>query len=195
MIVFPIGNASITWWTAHFLFENRPMIDFQIGNVATPRVSRLLIACPILNALITCERVHFLFENRLMIVVPIGNASITWWTAHFLFENRPMTDFQIGNERHERSRAHSLLEKRPMIDFQEKNGEGTKAGTGMENRNGKWEWRICNRRAPPPGRPQSLLLPWPGTFAYTHLPTHTAAAEFDFIDPDCHLLGKKTTKI
>ena len=62
---------------AHFLFENRPMSEFQIGNERHER-----------------STAHFLFENRPMSDFQIGNERHERSTAHFLFENRPMIDFK-----------------------------------------------------------------------------------------------------
>ena len=63
-------------------------------------------------------------------------------------------------------------------------GMGAGMGTGISGRG-------------PAGRAgySSPLLPWPGTFPYHAHSSHLhPRAKFDFINPDCSLLGKKCRK-
>ena len=78
---------------------------------------------------------------------------------------------------------HSLLEKRPMIDFPIVNGSVSFRSIISGN----------NRfRAAGPGQFIVPTMPWPGNFFQTpSLLTYVGLSEFDFRNPDCHLLGKK----
>ena len=64
----------------NFLFENRSLVDFQIGN------ERYI-----------AHDAHFLYDNRSLVVFLIGNEHQERYVAHCRIENRLMIDFQIGN--------------------------------------------------------------------------------------------------
>ena len=76
---------------AHFLFENRALVDFQEKNEQ-----------------FIDRGAHFLFENRSLVDFQIGNEPCIVHGAHFLFENRPMSDFQIGSEQYRSWRSRAL---------------------------------------------------------------------------------------
>ena len=82
---------------------------------------------------------------------------------------------------------HSLLEKRPMIDFPIVNGSESFRKFFREF------FRVENNRfgAAGPGQFIGPTMPWPGNFFQTpSLLTYVGLSEFDFRNPDSHLLGK-----
>ena len=71
---------------AYFLFENRPLIDFQIGNEHVCR-----------------HGAHCLLETRLLIDLQIGSEYVCRPGAHCFLEKRSLVDFLIGNKREGRN--------------------------------------------------------------------------------------------
>ena len=107
---------------------------------------------------------------------------IAWGSPVFLKENSHfLQDRPHG--------PHSLFENRPMIDFQIRNGRNL-FGYNFGNLFGG----IFSRKIvfEPPGRacPLVLLCHGRGTFQTHSHPTYVHLSEFDFINPDCRLLGK-----
>ena len=106
---------------------------------------------------------------------------------------------------------HLLLQNRPMIDFPIVNGSKYfreiippfTIGKATNDRfsNSKWvkifsEYNFGSRnnrfRAAGPGQFIVPTMPWPGNFFQTpSLLTYVGLSEFDFRNPDSHLLGKK----
>ena len=113
-------------------------------------------------------------------------------TAHFPFENQPMSDFQIGNDRLERYTAHFLFENRSRSFFKQE----------MNTMRDIWlisylkkVSRIWDLHAPgrPAGPAEVRAQAMAGKFSYG-TSSHTHGYTIDFINPDCHLLGKKKKK-
>ena len=114
-----------------------------------------------------------------------------WSPCHDFYQAQRVSLFENSHfHEHRPHGAHSLLEKRPMTHFQRVNG-------GYVNWNRSWDGNWDGSWVPevrgPAGRAAGCPYPtpWPGKFFHAPPPpTHTDHT-IDFINPDCHLLGKK----
>ena len=98
MVAIQIGNAPFIAHGAHFLFEMRSLVDFQIGS---EQVGAILMKMAIFikeHAFCVVLLAHFSFEKRSLIDLQIGNGPYVAHGVRFIFENQILIDFHIVNE-------------------------------------------------------------------------------------------------
>ena len=101
---FQIGYRRHERYAVYFPCENRPMSDFEIGHEHHDRFtpqSRFSVASP-LSKILCVEKIRCR-PRRILCVDKIESRTDGW---------------SLRNKRHERSMAHVLFENRPLSDFQ-----------------------------------------------------------------------------
>ena len=107
--------------------------------------------------------------------------------VHLSFENRPMLTFAIVNRR-KSCILHHFRSRMLWKSIIHRSAWGNPVG--IDHRIGPG---ISGPAAAGPGRLKSYPTPWPANFFHPPHPHTQVQTRIDFINPDCHLLGKKGT--